>query len=129
MQKALEDARSTADPERLEQLVTYDNVEVLMAVAANPKAPSHVLARLANDELWIFQEVVAGNPSCPTVLLSELAVSDDPTVRAAVASNPSCPEGMFTDLGADPDEDVLAAVVEAPHAPAHARSLAALSLN
>ena len=106
------------------RLDAYEAVPRL-EVAANPAAPTDVLAVLAQDPRLDVRELVAGNETADAETLTKLAASSNESVRVAVASNPATPPKTLLMLARDPSPTVRGCVGANPSSPPEALSEAA----
>jgi len=72
-----------------QMLTEYIGADELWKVAANPKAPTHLIASWAKHESETVRRAVARNTSTPDEVLAELALDRSLAVRDAVANNPA----------------------------------------
>ncbi len=89
---------------RLEAFAKSNILEILRAVAGNPKTPAHVLESLGRDSDESVRSVVAQNLATPSELLTALSRDASSEVRAFAFQNPSISDqafesGIFSEIG------------------------------
>ncbi len=108
-----------ASEELLEQLSLDRKSVVRAAVAANPKTPAWVLAKLAKDSSsnWDVRGNVASNSNTEPHVLEQLAEDFVESIRCSVAKNPSTPIPVLERLSKERSKHVLGCLAENVNTP------------
>ena len=136
-------AKSTTDPEVLEQLSKDEDEDVRLVVAGNKNCYPHVLEELSKDDYKNVRRAVANNENSPLSALLRLFIDfyvkshpnyincdlnellsyvdhEDPSFRTGVASHPKCPPDILEDpLSTDSYWVVRWGVAAHPNCPPH----------
>lgn len=113
------DREKGKSPVMTELLVALSDVPDMgsrWAVAKNPHTPTHILAKLAHDEVNLVRALVATNPNTPQECLYTL-FDDEKIVRDGISGNPNAPGELLDKLAKDPDKLVRLRVAENPATP------------
>ena len=89
-----------------DQALAKQDVELLTALAENPKTPQGLLGTLAMNSSSSVRVGVAKNASTPPKVLEILGLDDDQSVRSWVSMNHRSSEALLKRLAQDPDEHV-----------------------
>jgi hypothetical protein len=111
-------ANPSAPSALLARLGKHAAKRVRQAVAGNVSAPMQSLEMLANDSEQDVREEVAGNSSAPQPVLESFSEDSNKSIRVRLAGNPSTPETMLQSLAMDTTGAVREAVAANSSTPA-----------